>query len=86
MEEVHKLVDTLSAMARPPCCRILKPGGNRGGDVLRCIAENGKYGVPTPVNDTLFRMIRTLEQMKLLFIDNESLNNYRYDYSIRRFL
>ena len=66
MEEVHKLVDTLSADGKTSMLQDIEAGRKTEVEMFSGVLRKmgRKYGVPTPVNDTLFRMIRTLEQMK----------------------
>ncbi|HYF84256.1 MAG TPA: ketopantoate reductase family protein [Clostridia bacterium] len=64
--EVHKLLGTLSADGKTSMLQDIEAGRKTEVEMLSgALREMGKkHGVPTPVNDTLFRMIRTLEQMK----------------------
>ena len=64
--EVHRLVDTLSADGKTSMLQDIEAGRKTEVEMFSgVLREMGrKYGVPTPVNDTLHRMIRTLEQMK----------------------
>lgn len=66
ISEVHKLLCTLSADGKTSMLQDIEAGRKTEVEMLSgVLKEMGKkYGVPTPVNDTLFSMIRTLEQMK----------------------
>ena len=65
IEEVHRLVDTLSADGKTSMLQDIEAGRKTEVEMFSGVLRKmgRKYGVPTPVNDTLFRMIRTLEQM-----------------------
>ncbi|MDD3706359.1 MAG: 2-dehydropantoate 2-reductase, partial [Clostridiaceae bacterium] len=64
--EVHRLVDTLSADGKTSMLQDIEAGRKTEVEMFSgVLREMGKeYEVPTPVNDTLYRMIRTLEKMK----------------------
>ena len=63
--EVHRVLGTLSADGKTSMLQDIEAGRKTEVEMLSgVLREMGrKYGVPTPINDTLFRMIRTLEQM-----------------------
>lgn len=65
IEEAHKVLHTLSAGGKTSMLQDIEAGRKTEVEMLSgVLREMGrKYGVPTPVNDTLFRMIRTLEQI-----------------------
>lgn len=65
IEEVHRLVDTLSAAGKTSMLQDIEAGRKTEVEMLSGVLRKmgRRYGVPTPVNDTLFRMIRTLEQI-----------------------
>ncbi len=64
--EVHRVLGTLSTNGKTSMLQDIEAGRKTEVEMLSgVLREMGrKYGIPTPVNDTLFRMIRTLEQMK----------------------
>ncbi|HYE82111.1 MAG TPA: ketopantoate reductase family protein [Clostridia bacterium] len=64
--EAHRVLGTLSADGKTSMLQDMEAGRKTEVEMLSgVLCEMGrKYGVPTPVNDTLFKMIRTLEQMK----------------------
>lgn len=64
--EVHRVLGTLSAGGKTSMLQDIEAGRKTEVEMLSgVLREMGrKYGVPTPINDTLFRMIRTLEQIK----------------------
>ena len=64
--EAHRVLGTLSADGKTSMLQDIEAGRKTEVEMLSgVLREMGKkYGVPTPVNDTLFRMIKTLEQMK----------------------
>jgi 2-dehydropantoate 2-reductase len=64
--EVHKLLGTLSDDGKTSMLQDIEAGRKTEVEMLSGALQGmgRKYGVPTPMNDTLFRMIRTLEQMK----------------------
>lgn len=66
MAEVHRVLGTLSPEGKTSMLQDMEAGRKTEVEMLSgTLGELGrKYGVPTPVNDTLFKMIRTLEQMK----------------------
>lgn len=63
---VHKLLGTLSADGKTSMLQDIEAGRKTEVEMLSgALHKMGvKYGVTTPINDTLFRMIRTLEQMQ----------------------
>ncbi len=63
---VHRLLGTLSADGKTSMLQDIEAGRKTEVEMLSgTLRKMGrKYGVPTPVNDTLFNMIRILEQMK----------------------
>lgn len=65
IEEAHKVMRTLSAGGKTSMLQDIEAGRKTEVEMLSgVLREMGrKYGVPTPVNDTLFRMISTLEQI-----------------------
>lgn len=65
IEEAHKVLHTLSAGGKTSMLQDIEAGRKTEVEMLSgVLREMGrKYGVPTPVNDTLFRMISTLEQI-----------------------
>ncbi len=62
---VHRLLGTLSADGKTSMLQDIEAGRKTEVEMLSgALCKMGrKYGVPTPINDTLFRMIRTMEQM-----------------------
>lgn len=64
--EVHRVLGTLSAEGKTSMLQDIEAGRKTEVEMLSgVLRELGrKHGIPTPINDTLFRMIRTLEQMK----------------------
>lgn len=64
--EVHKVLGTLSAEGKTSMLQDIEAGRKTEVEMLSgVLRELGrKHGVLTPINDTLFRMIRILEQMK----------------------
>lgn len=65
--EVHRVLGTLSADGKTSMLQDIEAGRKTEVEMLSGVLRKmgRKYGVQTPINDTLFRMIRTLEQMKL---------------------
>lgn len=63
--EVHKVLGTLSAEGKTSMLQDVEAGRKTEVEMLSGVlcALGKKYGVSTPVNETLFRMIKTLEQM-----------------------
>ncbi len=66
--EVHKVLGTLSAGGKTSMLQDMEAGRKTEVEMLSGVlcALGKKYGVSTPVNETLFRMIKTLEQMPCL--------------------
>lgn len=66
IEEVHRVLGTLSADGKTSMLQDIEAGRKTEVEMLSgTLRKMGrKYGVPTPVNDTFFNMIRTMEQMK----------------------
>lgn len=66
IEETHKILEMLSADGKTSMLQDIEAGRKTEVEMFSgVLRELGrKYQVPTPVNDTLFNMIRTLEQMK----------------------
>lgn len=64
--EVHRLLGTLSAEGKTSMLQDMEAGRKTEVEMLSGVLRQlgRKYGVPTPVNDTLSYIIRTLEQMK----------------------
>lgn len=64
--EVHRVLGTLSDDGKTSMLQDIEAKRKTEVEMLSgVLGEMGRrYGVPTPINDTLFRMIRTLEQMK----------------------
>lgn len=63
---VCKVLDTLSDEGKTSMLQDIEAGRKTEVEMFAGVLGKlgRKYGVPTPVNDTLFRMIRILEQMK----------------------
>jgi 2-dehydropantoate 2-reductase len=64
--EAHKLLGTLGAEGKTSMLQDIEAKRKTEVEMFSgVLGKMGrKYGVPTPINDTLFNMIRTLEQMK----------------------
>lgn len=65
--QVHKVLDTLSAEGKTSMLQDIEAGRKTEVEMLSGVLREmgSRYEVPTPVNDTLFRMIRVLEQMNI---------------------
>jgi 2-dehydropantoate 2-reductase len=65
IDEAHKLLDTFFPDGKTSMLQDIEAGRKTEVEMFSGVLMKmgRKYGVPTPVNDTLFRMIRTLEQI-----------------------
>jgi 2-dehydropantoate 2-reductase len=64
--EAHRVLCTLSADGKTSMLQDIEAGRKTEVEMLSGVLrkKGRERGVPTPINDTLYRMIRTLEQMK----------------------
>ncbi len=66
IREVHKVLGTLSAEGKTSMLQDMEARRKTEVEMLSGVLMDlgRKLGVPTPVNDTLYKMIRIMEQMK----------------------
>lgn len=66
IEEAHRVLGTLSPGGKTSMLQDIEAGRKTEVEMFSGVLrkKGREYGVQTPVNDTLYRMISTLEQMK----------------------